>query len=156
MSASRQVTLLLALATATGGCSLFHRSPPPAPTANEGRPGTITTASWYRPRFHGRRTASGEIFDQQGLSAASASLPLGTWVRVTNVENGRSVRVRITDRGPFVRGRSLDLSYGAARRLGMIERGTGRVRIEVSERPQSRSAGTRRRPHRTGSRLAHR
>ena len=88
-------------------------------------------ASWYGPRFHGRRTANGELYDQHGLSAAHRSLPLGSRVRVTNLANGRAVVLRINDRGPFVRGRSLDLSYGAARALRMVERGTTRVRIEV-------------------------
>jgi rare lipoprotein A len=102
--------------------------------------GEITIASWYGPDFHGHRFASGEIFDQHGLSAASPSLPFGTRVRVTNLDNGRAVQVRITDRGPFVSGRRLDVSYGAARRLGMVAQGTSRVRIEVLERSPTRLA----------------
>lgn len=88
-------------------------------------------ASWYGEPFHGRTTASGERYDQEGLTAAHRTLPFGTWVRVENLENGSTVRVRITDRGPFVDDRIIDLSRAAARDLGLIGPGTGRVRIEV-------------------------
>lgn len=88
-------------------------------------------ASWYGPKFHGKRTASGEIFNQWSMTAAHKKLPLGTIVRVKNLKNGRSVKVRINDRGPFVRRRIIDLSKGAAAKLGMIEDGVVRVRIEV-------------------------
>ena len=97
----------------------------------------IGIASWYGREFHGRRMANGEMFDQHGLSAAHPTLPLGTRVRVTSLATGESVDVRITDRGPFVKGRTLDLSYGAARRLRMLNQGTGRVRIEVLTGTQS-------------------
>ena len=89
------------------------------------------TASWYGPGFHGNPTSSGEIYDQNDLTAAHQTLPLGTRVAVTNLQNGRSVEVRINDRGPFVDGRILDLSQAAARALGMIGPGTAPVRIEV-------------------------
>jgi rare lipoprotein A len=88
-------------------------------------------ASWYGPGFHGRRTANGERFDQDALTAAHKTLPFGTKVRVTNAANGKSVVVRINDRGPFVRGREIDLSKGAARAVGMLGAGTAQVRIEV-------------------------
>ncbi|NDY42093.1 septal ring lytic transglycosylase RlpA family protein [Dissulfurirhabdus thermomarina] len=88
-------------------------------------------ASWYGPDFHGRRTANGETYDMHALTAAHRTLPMGTRVRVVNLDNGRSVVVRINDRGPFVRGRIIDLSYAAARKLGMIGPGTARVRIEA-------------------------
>lgn len=88
-------------------------------------------ASWYGRRHHGRPTASGVIYDMHGLTAAHPSLPLGTLVRVTNLTNDRRVVLRITDRGPFVQGRSLDVSYGAARALGMLEQGVVPVRLEV-------------------------
>ncbi len=87
-------------------------------------------ASWYGPKFHGRRTASGEIFDMYRLTAAHKTLPFGTKLRVINPENGRSVVVKINDRGPFVRGRDLDLSYEAAKRIGLISKGTARVYVE--------------------------
>lgn len=86
-------------------------------------------ASWYGPKFHGRPTASGEPYNMYALTAAHKILPLGTYVMVTNLENGRKVVVRINDRGPFVPGRIIDLSYAAARALGMVEKGVARVRI---------------------------
>lgn len=88
-------------------------------------------ASWYGPRFQGRTTASGERFDMNGLTAAHRTLPLGTQVRVRNLENGRSVVVRINDRGPYVKGRGIDLSYAAARELRMVE--DGEAPVEITE-----------------------
>jgi rare lipoprotein A len=88
-------------------------------------------ASWYGRDFNGRPTASGEIFDMYAYTAAHRDLPFGTRVRVTNEANGRSVVVRINDRGPWVEGRILDLSYAAAKALGMLEAGVVRVRLEV-------------------------
>jgi len=85
-------------------------------------------ASWYKM---GKRTASGERFNPNGLTAAHKTLPFGTRVRVTNLRNGRKVVVRINDRGPFVRGRIIDLAYGAARAVGLHRSGTARVRVEV-------------------------
>ncbi len=104
----------------------------------------VGTASWYGPGFHGNRTSSGEIYDQYDLTAAHQTLPLGTRVVVTNLQNGKAVEVRINDRGPFVKGRAIDLSYAAARSLGMIGPGTVPVRIEVlgGERVQLVSAYT--------------
>ena len=87
-------------------------------------------ASWYGPGFHGKRTASGERFDQNGLTAAHAILPLGTRVRVTNTANGKSVVVRVNDRGPFADGRIIDLSKRAARDLGLLDKGVGEVIVE--------------------------
>jgi rare lipoprotein A len=91
---------------------------------------SVGVASWYGPGFHGRPTSSGEIFDQNAMTAAHPSWPLGTPVRVTNLDNGRVTRVRINDRGPFIAGRDIDLSYAAARELGMIGAGTCNVRLE--------------------------
>lgn len=88
-------------------------------------------ASWYGPGFHGRPTASGAIYNQNELTAAHQTLPLGTRVMVTNLDNGRSTEVTVNDRGPFAKGRILDLSYAAAKTLGMIGPGTIPVRIEV-------------------------
>jgi rare lipoprotein A len=94
-------------------------------------------ATFYGARFQGRETASGEVFDRRDLVAAHRRYPFGTVVRVTNLQNGRQVRVRITDRGPFgsnrAKGAIIDLSTGAARRLDMIEDGVTRVRVEVLE-----------------------
>jgi rare lipoprotein A len=94
-------------------------------------------ATWYGHPFHGCPTASGELYDMYGLSAAHKELPLGTRIRVTNLDNGRSLDVRVNDRGPFVKNRILDLSFGAARRLGLVGPGTARVRIEILELPRS-------------------
>jgi rare lipoprotein A len=91
-------------------------------------------ASWYGPGFHGKRTASGERFDQNDLTAAHRQLPLGAEVKVTNLENGRSITVAINDRGPYVGGRVIDLSQAAAGRLGIVEDGLARVRIEATPR----------------------
>lgn len=88
-------------------------------------------ASWYGRAFHGRRTANGERFDMHALTAAHPTLPLSTFVRVTNLDNGRSIAVRINDRGPFARGRIIDLSQAGARALGFEGRGTARVRVTV-------------------------
>lgn len=88
-------------------------------------------ASWYGGQFHGRRTSSGEIFNGNGLTAAHRSLPFGTRVKVTNLANGRAIVVRVTDRGPFVGGRILDVSRGAAAALGMIQSGVAKVKVDV-------------------------
>lgn len=87
-------------------------------------------ASWYGKRFAGRRTASGERFDMNAMTAAHKTLPLASYVRVTNTSNQQSVIVRVNDRGPYVRGRVIDLSYAAGRKLGLQHAGTARVRIE--------------------------
>lgn len=87
--------------------------------------------SWYGPGFHGRQTASGEIFDSGDLTMAHRSLPLGSRVRVTNLDNGRSVVLRVNDRGPYVRGRIADLSRAAAKRLDFIDDGVAKARIEL-------------------------
>jgi rare lipoprotein A len=88
-------------------------------------------ASYYAEEFNGRQTASGEVYDMEGLTAAHPTLPFNTRVRVTNLDNGKSVVVRINDRGPFKKGRILDLSYRAARLIGLIPEGTAPVRMEV-------------------------
>jgi rare lipoprotein A len=87
--------------------------------------------SWYGPGFHGRRTANGEIFDTHELTMAHRSLDFGSQVRVTNLENGRTVVVRVNDRGPYVRGRVADLSHAAARELGFVDDGVVKARIEL-------------------------
>lgn len=93
-------------------------------------------ASWYGPKFHGKKTASGVIFDQQEFTAAHRNLPLGSRVRVTNLENAKFVEVEINDRGPFVPGRIIDLSRAAAKELGMLEDGVTPVRVEVLSLPE--------------------
>ena len=96
-------------------------------------------APWYGPGFHGRKTSAGAYYDEEDLTAASIDFPLGSRVMVTNLDNGRSVEVTITDRGPFLKGRKIDLSHKAARVIGMIDPGTARVRISLISKP----AGTR-------------
>jgi rare lipoprotein A (peptidoglycan hydrolase) len=133
-------TLAFTLAVLTvmlAGCSSQNYTPaPPAATSYHYAPsaqsyGTSRTevASWYGPGFAGRRTSSGETYNPEALTAASKTLPLGSHVRVTNPDTGRSVVVRINDRGPFVRGRSLDLSHGAAQQIGLTGKGVGRVQV---------------------------
>jgi rare lipoprotein A len=89
------------------------------------------TASWYGPGFHGKKTASGEIYDQRKLTAAHKTLPLGTKARVTNLDNGSTVEVEINDRGPFIPGRIIDLSRAAAGALGFVQSGTAPVQVEL-------------------------
>jgi rare lipoprotein A len=96
-----------------------------------GRTEQVGLASYYGREHDGRRTASGEIFDMNEMTAAHRTLPFGTRVRVTDLANGRQVTVRINDRGPFRRGRILDLSYAAARKLGIVGRGVAKVRVAV-------------------------
>jgi len=106
-------------------------------------------ASWYGPGFHGKRTANGEVYDQYELTAAHQTLPLGTRVMVTSLTNGRAVEVRVNDRGPFVGGRVIDLSYAAASVIGMIGPGVMPVRVEILEQPvqvASRRSTRARRP----------
>ncbi|HEX9490715.1 MAG TPA: septal ring lytic transglycosylase RlpA family protein [Stellaceae bacterium] len=91
----------------------------------------VGIASWYGGRHQGRLTASGEVFDENKLTAAHRTLPLVTRARVTNLENGRSIAVRVNDRGPYIGGRVIDLSTRAAQELGMTEQGLARVQIEV-------------------------
>jgi len=95
----------------------------------------IGYASWYGKKFHGRPTASGEIFNMYKLTAAHRTLPLGTYVKVTNLSNGKSVIVKINDRGPYVKGRIIDLSYMAAKKIGMVKKGVQKVKIEVISLP---------------------
>lgn len=87
-------------------------------------------ASWYGPKFHGKMTANGEIYDQMALTAAHKSLRFGTLLKVTNPKNGRSVVIRINDRGPYIEGRDLDLSKGAAIELGILRKGVARLKIQ--------------------------
>ena len=130
--------LLMALIMSEAACS-------PAPRYRAKRSGkrqmtkSVTTsgayqigqASYYGKKFHGRKTANGERFDMYAMTAAHRKLPFGTEVRVTNLVNGRSVVVRINDRGPFVRGRIIDLSYGAAKEIGLIQSGVAKVKLDI-------------------------
>ncbi len=98
-------------------------------------------ASWYGAPYHNRRGSNGKIYDMHAMTAAHRTLPLGSIVRVTNPENGKSAIVRITDRGPFIEGRILDLSRAAADQIGVVQKGTAMVRIEVLKTPEPIEAG---------------
>jgi rare lipoprotein A len=100
-------------------------------------PYLLGVASWYGPTFHGKPTANGEIYNQYGLTAAHPVLPIGTKIQVENLENHQKVWVRVNDRGPYAKGRVLDLSKIAAQRIGMIENGTALVRITVLSWPDN-------------------
>jgi rare lipoprotein A len=106
--------------------------PPLAKVPEPRQPTLVETglASWYGPRFHGKLTASGEVFNQENFTAAHRTLPWGSRVKVTNLTNGKSVEVRINDRGPFGKGRIIDVSRAAARVLGIVGSGITTVRIE--------------------------
>lgn len=136
MGGARSILLLLTAAAIAVGCSSAPRR---EREVREPEPGGEVVrvlrgkAVFYGDKWHGRRTASGERFNQRAMTAAHRSLPLGTRVRVTNLANGKSVVVRINDRGPFGRDRSriIDLSKAAARRLEFIDDGVTRVKVEV-------------------------
>ena len=152
--------LTLALALAGSGCSVldyFHDSPSGSePRSQYGNPPSYVAlgvryhvldsaegyverglASWYGPNFHGRKTSSGEIFDMHQISAAHKSLPLPTWVKVTHLETGRSITVRVNDRGPFKKGRIIDLSYQAALTLGITGEGLAPVEVRAIHGPSA-------------------
>ena len=132
--AARWLVVLLLL----GACTRAVVTTPPVPA----RLGAEETgnASWYGNPYHGRATASGEVYDMRDLTAAHRTLPLGTRLMVTNLDNGEAVEVRVNDRGPFVQGRILDLSYGAARIIGAIGPGVIPVRVRVIALPGGRPA----------------
>jgi rare lipoprotein A len=149
MNTARTLLIGIALAGLLHGCALVQETPrslgtaspgaamvkPSPPKLDKPQKAEIGHASWYGPRFHGKKTASGDVFDQTELTAAHRNLPLGSKVRVTNLENERSVEVKINDRGPFIAGRIIDLSHAAARALGMVEDGLARVRLELLSLP---------------------
>ncbi len=143
------VALLVGLGAANGPVSSSAASNqtaspklalPRAFTAHNSRPFQVGTASWYGDYFEGKPTASGEPFNMYDMTAAHLTLPLGTLVRVTNLRNHRSVIVRINDRGPYVDGRIVDLSYNAARVLRFDQQGLQRVRLDVI--PRHKAAAT--------------
>ncbi len=128
------------VAVALTGCARKSRARvpvAPAPAPVQAAPGAIETgiASWYGHPYHGRRAASGEIYDMNQFTAAHRTLPFNTWVEVTDLDNGKQVNVRINDRGPFVDGRIIDLSLAAARAIEMVGPGTARVRLTIIPAP---------------------
>ena len=123
-----RVLVLLVWVVLAGACTA-QRHPTTTPAA---KPRTeVGLASWYGKAHHGKRTASGERMDMHELTAAHRTLALGSIVRVKDLESGRSVNVRINDRGPYRKGRIIDLTYAAAKKLGMIQRGTTRVEVTL-------------------------
>ncbi|MBP0594854.1 septal ring lytic transglycosylase RlpA family protein [Paraburkholderia sp. LEh10] len=113
-----------------------HAAHAASPQGHASRFRQLGLASWYGVGFHGRRTATGEHFDMYAMTAAHRTLPLGSYVRVTSLANSKSVVVRINDRGPFARGRIIDLSYLAATALGIHRAGVAKVEIERVEQPE--------------------
>lgn len=131
--------IVIALAASCGHPRQRATVPPPPARAGITETGI---ASWYGIPYHGRQTASGEVYDMYQLTAAHRQLPFQTWVEVENLTNGRRVEVRINDRGPFVGGRIIDLSQTAANRIGMLGPGTAHVRLTVIARPSGTAPGT--------------
>lgn len=144
----RLLVLVLCVQALLGGCAKGVPPPKPAPLPQP-RPPEVPpvppkeavriqegVASWYGPGFHGNLTSSGVIYDMYQMTAAHPTLPLGTKVQVTNLQNHRTVEVTINDRGPFVKDRVIDLSYSAAQVLGMVGPGTAKVRVEIVEGPK--------------------
>jgi rare lipoprotein A len=125
---SRSIQILaIVVCTSLGACSWIPKGESGLDVGIKDR----GMASWYGEQFHGRQAANGEIFDMSALTAAHRTLPLGSIIRVVNLRNGKHVRVRVNDRGPYVNGRILDLSYAAADRLGMIDGGISAIQLEV-------------------------
>lgn len=141
------ILLTLSLAGCGGGGSFYGAAPPPKGEPKVGRPYQINgvwyhpkedpyydetgIASWYGRKFHGRRTANGDVYDMNKLTAAHPTLPMPSQVLVTNLENGRSIIVTVNDRGPFARGRLIDMSRRSAQLLGFEEKGVARVRVQA-------------------------
>lgn len=165
LAALGSLTLLLSVTGCAHRARVAYAPPPPAATypqvsqypeqgaepnteqgteqAPQGQPlfSEVGIASWYGPPYNRRQGANGEIYNENDVSAAHRTLPMGTLIRVTDLENGRSAMMRITDRGPFVPGRILDVSEGAAKLLGMWRAGIARVRIDVYQMPESPNGG---------------
>ena len=144
----RTLIVLVAAVVALAGCGHKTRArvtPRPRPSRQPVvvQPGDTEDgiASWYGHPYHGRAAADGEIYDMEKMTAAHRTLPFHTWVRVHDLDNDRTVEVRITDRGPFVAGRIIDLSHAAARELELIGPGVARVRIEVIDTPPDAPPG---------------
>lgn len=132
---SRFTALVLpfALAAALSGCAKKKHAASHVPQTPLGPETGI--ASWYGHPYHGRPAANGEIYDMEKMTAAHRTLPFGTWVRVTNLVNGKTADVRITDRGPFIDGRIIDLSHAAARAIDLIGPGIAQVRVDIIAAP---------------------
>jgi rare lipoprotein A len=127
MSAMKEwILYLLSVAVVIGGVVLWQVAGPYY---------EVGIASWYGPGFQGNRTSNGEVYDMYGISAAHKTLPFDTVVRVVDLDTGKSVVVRINDRGPFIEGRIIDLSKGAAEKLGIVDKGIARVGLRILHWP---------------------
>jgi rare lipoprotein A len=134
------IAVIATISTLVAGCATQAPAPSAiatsAPSNSTPQITSLTgVASWYGPGFHGHRTSSGAVYDQEDLTAASTLFPLGTHLLVTNLANGRAVEVVVNDHGPYVKGRQIDLSHKAARVLGVIGPGTAQVRMDVLATP---------------------
>jgi len=130
---SIQIAAVSCILVAIFGCA--GATPDVEPDPDSGALVRTGIASYYGHEFHGRTTASRETYDEEALTAAHRTLPFGSRVRVTNLENGKTVSLRINDRGPFVEGRIIDVSYRAARDLDFVQAGLVRVRLEILNTP---------------------
>ena len=136
------IAILIASLGAAQGPNSSEAKPAPnsavrKPVRLHAKPYQVGTASWYGQNFQGKPTASGELYQMHDMTAAHLTLPMGSYVQVTNLRNGRSVVVRVNDRGPIVPGRIIDVSYGAAQALQFKGRGLQRVRLDVVSRPET-------------------
>jgi rare lipoprotein A len=132
-AAIRWVPLMFLIAPAMEAPLVAHLSSPPKPIKT-----WVGNASWYGPEFNGRKTADGERFDAESLTAAHPHLPFGSLVRIVNPRNGKFEVVRINDRGPYQEGREIDVSYRVARKIGLIHSGVSQVRLELMQLPERR------------------
>jgi len=132
-AAIRWVPLMFLIAPAMEAPLVAHLSDPPKPIKT-----WVGNASWYGPEFDGKKTANGERFDAESLTAAHPNLPFGSLVRIVNTRNGKFEVVRINDRGPYQEGREIDVSYRVARKIGLIHSGVSQVRLELMQLPERR------------------
>jgi len=132
-AALRWVPLMFLIAPAMEAPLVAHLSDPPKPIKT-----WVGNASWYGPEFDGRKTANGERFDAESLTAAHPNLPFGSLVRIVNTRTGKFEVVRINDRGPYQEGREIDVSYRVARKIGLIHSGVSQVRLELIQLPVRR------------------
>jgi len=135
-AAIRWVPLMFLIAPAMEAPLVALKSEPVKPIKT-----WVGNASWYGPEFDGKKTANGERFNAESLTAAHPNLPFGSWVRVVNTRNGKFEVVRINDRGPYQEGREIDVSYRVARKIGLINSGVSQVRLELMQLPSKRTRG---------------
>jgi len=135
-AAIRWVPLMFLICPAMEAPLVAHLSAPVKPIK-----AWVGNASWYGPDFNGKKTANGERFNSEALTAAHPNLPFGSWVRIVNTRNGKFELVRINDRGPYQEGREIDVSYRVARKIGLINSGVSQVRLELMQLPPKRTRG---------------